>query len=90
MTITKEEIKERIRKVAEKCWTRILLAEVDKLNEGNVLTTLQRLDIYQEYRDKACNRICPETMFWADFYDLFDEVYKEVEANHEWEALVCC
>lgn len=89
MTITKEELRKRVRKVAEKCWSRILLAEIDQLNEGTALTTLKRLDIYQRFRDRAYDTLGGE-MFWADFYDLFDEVYKEVEADKEWEALVHC
>lgn len=89
MTITKEELRERIRKVAEKCWSRILLAEVDQLTEGTVLTTLKRLDIYQRFRDLAYDKF-GGGMFFEDFYDLFDEVYKEVEADKEWEALVHC
>ena len=89
MASIKEELRERVRKVAEKCWTRIFLAEVDQLNEGTVLTSLKRLDIYQRFRDRAYDKLGRE-MFFEDFYDLFDEVYKEVEAEKEWEALVHC
>lgn len=88
--LTKEELRERTWKVAEKCYDRIREAELAALEKGTPLTTLKRLDIYQSFRDRACNRINQDIMFWADYMDLFDSIYKEVEAKKEWETFIIC
>lgn len=88
--LTKEEIRERTRVAAERCYCKILEAELAALKKGETLTTLKRLDIYQAYRDRACNRINQDTIFWEDYFDMFDQIYKEVKADKEWEALVRC
>lgn len=88
--LTKEELRERTRVAAEKCYGRIREAEMDALDKGKTLTTLKRLDIYQSFRDRACNRINQDIMFWADYFDLFDTIYNEVKAEKEWEAFIVC
>lgn len=83
--MTHTELETTLRKVAERCYHKIVRAENDKLLQtGKELTVIERLDIFQGYRDKAFQNYAQE-MFFLDFYDLFDRIYKEVEAEHDWE-----
>lgn len=89
--MTRQEIKEKTIAVATRCYYHILAEENKKLSKTGGkcgLTTLERLDLYQRYRDKACNKYCPEEMFWLDYFDLFDQTFEEVKAEKEWESLV--
>ena len=86
------ELKTKIRKVATKCYYTIQERDNVMLNLSHGkrgLSELGKIDIYQRFRDLAYDKFGGE-MFFEDFYDLFDEVYKEVEADKEWEALVHC
>ena len=90
--MTPAEIKERTTKVVIKCYYKILEKENARLAEtyGEYgLTTLETMDIYQKYRDKAYDKY-GEEMFFEDFYDLFDKIYKEVKEEKEWEAMIVC
>jgi len=83
--MTHTELETTLRKVADRCYHKIARKENDKLLQtGKELTVIERLDIFQDYREKAYIHYAQE-MFFLDFYDLFDKVYKEVEAEHDWE-----
>ena len=90
--MTKTEIKERTRRITTKCYYKILAEENRKLSETcgeRGLTTLERLDLYQRYREKAFSKI-GYSMFFLDYYDLFDQTYEEVKAEKEWESYILC
>ena len=79
-----------LKKVAEKCYNRIIERNARKLErthgeEG--LTELEKIDIYQFFRDKAYEKYGGE-LFFEDFYDLFDQVYAKFEEYKAWESLV--
>lgn len=83
---------ENIRRVATKCYYRLVQKETAKLEETNGehgLKELERLDLYQLFRDKAYDKY-GNGMFFEDFCDLFDSVYREVEEEKRWESLVLC
>lgn len=83
---------ETIKKIATKCYYRIMERESAKLSETcgrQGLSELEKLDIYQMFRDKSYDKFGSD-MFWADFYDLFDKIYQEVKDEKAWESLVMC
>lgn len=88
--LSKQEIRERTERIATKCYYRIIAENSRRLSETagkQGLTTLQRLDLYQSYRDKAFSKV-GSSMFFEDYYDLFDQIFEDVRAQKEWETLI--
>lgn len=79
-----------IRKIAETCYHKLIQRNLEKLELTNKgLTELERLDIYQMFRDKTYDRY-GQGMFFEDFCDIFDRIYHEIEEEKTWESLVMC
>ena len=87
-----KELENIIRRIATRCYYRIIEMESSKryLTDGaEGLTEMKRIDFYQYVRDTCFDKY-GAGMFFEDFYNLFDKIYKEIEDERELVCLVDC